>query len=112
MAARDHAGRFLPGGPGGPGRPQKAIEEKYRKALASAVTARDITEIGRVMVEKAKAGDVAAVKVLFEWLVPKPIADLNVTGGLMFAKGYVNVSPDDWSPDDWPDNGTARLQVP
>ena len=66
-------GLFAKGGKGGPGRPPKAREEKYADALKKAVTFKDITDIAKTLVNKAKAGDEKAAKLLFEYLIGKPV---------------------------------------
>src|SRR5262249_27730201 len=45
-----------------------------RLALVQAVTAEDIAGLTRVLVAKAEAGDVAAVKLLFSYLLHQPAA--------------------------------------
>jgi len=63
---RDRSGRFTNGNKGGPGNPLAARSAKIRAALMKAVTVKDIVEIARKLVEKAKGGDLAASKILFD----------------------------------------------
>jgi len=62
---RDQNGRFSPGWKGGPGNPQAKRVAALRKALLDAVTPEDFATIVANLVEQAKAGDLAAVKELF-----------------------------------------------
>jgi len=64
---RDHKGRFVEGNPGG-GRPRGAPNRISRKVKE--ILSENAEELTRALVEKAKAGDVAALKVIFSRLVP------------------------------------------
>lgn len=57
-------GRFAKGNPGGPGNPHARKVAALRSALIGAVSEQDVAAIVRALVEKAKGGDVAAVKEL------------------------------------------------
>lgn len=73
---RDERGRFVHGNPGGPGQCGRRVG-MLRKALLEAVSEADISEIARVLVDAAKAGDVQAAKLVFERTLGRPIeADL------------------------------------
>jgi hypothetical protein len=73
---RDASGRFAPGNPGGPGaiaheRTKRA--RALRQALHDAVTAEDIAAVARMLVERAKAGDVAAARELLDRIIGRPL---------------------------------------
>jgi len=70
-------GRFAKGNPGGPGNPHAKKVHRLRSALLNAVKPQDVTEIIKKLVELSKAGDVAAMRLLFDRLLGPPIcADL------------------------------------
>src|SRR5262249_21575494 len=60
--------------PGGIRHPLTRRMIDLRLALVHAVTAEDIAGLTRVLVAKAEAGDVAAVKLLFSYLLQRPTA--------------------------------------
>ncbi len=69
---RDTRGRFTSGHRApGPGNPFAKRVAELRKALLDAVTPEDIDAIARKLVEKAKAGDVVAVKELLDRCIGK-----------------------------------------
>jgi hypothetical protein len=70
---RDKHGRFAPGNTGGPGNPLGGQVARLRSALVSAVSEEDMRDIIGTLVEKAKAGDVAAAKVVLERCLGRPI---------------------------------------
>ena len=70
---RDEHGRFTQGNPGGPGNPYAVQVGKLRTALLNAVTEDDIREIIGALVEKAKEGNIAAARVLFDRTLGKPL---------------------------------------
>jgi hypothetical protein len=69
---RDGQGRFLPNNSGGPGNPFARQVALLRKALIAAVSADDIAAIAEKLKEKALAGDLAAIKILFGYVLGKP----------------------------------------
>jgi hypothetical protein len=69
---RDPQGRFLPGNPGGPGNPFARRCASLRKAFLEAVSDADLQAIARTLVERAKGGDLAAMKLVFLWVLGKP----------------------------------------
>jgi len=74
---RDGRGRFTAGNGGGPGNPHAAQVGRLRSALLDAVTPEAMREVASALVEKAKGGDIAAARVLFDRVLGKPIeADL------------------------------------
>ena len=70
--ARDSKGRFLPGNPGGPGNPQAHNVATWRKALAEAVSADDVTEVAQKLLDAAKAGEPWAIHELLDRCLGKP----------------------------------------
>jgi len=79
----DTKGHFKKGNPGGTGNPNILIQMKYRKAIAQAVTAKDLKEILKKLVEKAKNGDNIAAKIIIERCLGKVPKEVNVnTQGL------------------------------
>jgi hypothetical protein len=73
---RDASGRFAPGNPGGPGaiaheRTKRA--RALRQALHDAVTAEDMAAVARALVDRAKAGDVAAARELLDRIIGRPL---------------------------------------
>lgn len=71
---RDSRGRFTAGNPGGPGNPYAQRVGKLRNALLDAVTEDDLRGVIEALVEKAKGGDVAAARILFDRCLGPPIA--------------------------------------
>ena len=74
---RDGKGRFTAGNAGGPGNPHAKRIGQLRSALLTAVTAKDISAIVRELVARAKAGDVRAIREVFDRTLGRPLeADL------------------------------------
>jgi len=69
---RDAGGRFLPNNTGGPGNPFARQVAQLRKALLVAVGPDDITAIVDRLKTKALDGDLAAIKILFGYVLGKP----------------------------------------
>ena len=86
MADRDGNGRFVKGNQaakgssGGPGRPPKKREERYQELLKEAVTYKQFKAIVKMVAGKAEGGDLAAAKLLFEYLLGKPPQHTMLTG--------------------------------
>jgi hypothetical protein len=74
---RDAQGRFIGGNPGGPGNPFARQVAEMRKALLSCVTYEEMRIIGGQLVVKAKMGDLAAIKLLFQYVIGKPTDSVN-----------------------------------
>ena len=70
---RDVHGRFVKGNTGGPGNPLAKRAARIRSALMQAVTAKDIREITIQLVQKAKSGDLAAIKILLDRTIGPPV---------------------------------------
>ena len=69
---RDPAGRFAPGNRGGPGNPYARQVAALRSALLASVTAEDMRQLGRALLDQARAGDAAAARVLLAYLLGRP----------------------------------------
>jgi hypothetical protein len=63
---RDGRGRFATGNAGGPGNPHAQRVAELRSVLMRAVTEADMTAIIKAMIEKAKAGDAVAARLLLD----------------------------------------------
>jgi len=70
---RDGRGRFTPGNKGGPGNPFARRTARLRSLLLEAVTDEDMQLMAQKLVVLAKAGDLAAMKLLFGYVIGKPI---------------------------------------
>ena len=75
---RDAKGRFLPGNPGGPGNPQARNVATWRGALAASVSADDVAEVTRKLLEAARAGQPWAVKEFFDRCLGKPHVQIDL----------------------------------
>lgn len=73
-SVRSPSGRFAPGNAGGPGNPHAAQCARLRAELLRAVTPKTIRTIARALTERAKRGDLAAIKMLLDFTVGKPVA--------------------------------------
>jgi hypothetical protein len=69
---RDTSGRFAKGNPGGPGNPYPRQVAAFRQALLNCVTEEDIIAVTRAIIEEAKDGNIAAAKLLFQYVFGKP----------------------------------------
>ncbi len=65
-------GRFAKGNPGGPGNPFARQVAAFRQEFMAAVTGEDIAVIVRALIDKAKAGDVAAARLVIQYTLGKP----------------------------------------
>lgn len=78
IVRRGEGGRFLPGTAGGPGRlPERAIQ--LRDALLNAITDEEIQQVGRKLLELGMAGDLKALEILLNKLIPKGAATSGTT---------------------------------
>jgi hypothetical protein len=71
-SGRADDGKFAPGNKFGPGNPFARKCAAFRAALMEAVTEQDIKDIAVKLRDDAKAGDKAAVKLLFQYVIGKP----------------------------------------
>ncbi len=69
---RDPRGRFAPGNPGGPGNPFARRVAAFRKAVCEAVTDQDFRDLAARLLQAARRGDLAAVKLLFAYTIGRP----------------------------------------
>lgn len=70
---------FQKGNPGGPGNPFTRQVAIYRRALLEAISEKDIQAIMRVLIRKAKAGDIIAAKEVLDRAVGKPMQAVDVS---------------------------------
>jgi hypothetical protein len=71
-SGRGPDGKFVKGNKGGPGNPFARKIAAMRRAFFDAVTEEDLAAIARAMIEKAKAGDVAAARLVMQYTMGKP----------------------------------------
>ena len=69
---REANGRFAKGNKGGPGNPFARQVAALRQTLLNRATTKDFEEIADELIKKAKTGDVAAIKLLFQYTLGKP----------------------------------------
>lgn len=70
---RGAGGRFAKGNPGGPGNPFARRVARLRSLLLDAVSDDDLQAIAAKLVERAKAGDLAAAREVLTRTIGKPI---------------------------------------
>lgn len=70
---RTASGQFAKGNPGGPGNPHGRRVADLRAALLDAVTEADIRAVAKVLVARAKAGEVPAIRELLDRMVGRPL---------------------------------------
>ena len=73
-SGRRQNGTFAPGHKFAKGNPNAAKVQKLREGLLEAVSADDLMDVVKVLIVKAKTGDVAAAKLLFDRLLGPPLA--------------------------------------
>jgi hypothetical protein len=76
-SGRDERGRFAPGNGGGPGNPFARQVAKLRAALVQRVTEEDMAQIAEQLIVQAKSGNMAAIKLLFQYVLGKPADTVN-----------------------------------
>jgi hypothetical protein len=76
-SGRDARGRFTPGNGGGPGNLFARQVAKLRSALVKRVTEEDMAHIAEQLITQAKLGNVAAIKLLFQYVLGKPADTVN-----------------------------------
>lgn len=88
MGNRDSKGRFVkghtPSNKGKGGRPSRNTEEKYLRVFSDTVTDEDLQEILRVVMSRAKAADMVAARIIFDYALGKPAqrVEVETTGDL------------------------------
>jgi len=70
---RDANGRFTAGNRGGPGNPFKRQVAGIRQALIKSISEEEIHRVGRKLLELSLEGNVPAAKLLFEYVIGKPL---------------------------------------
>jgi hypothetical protein len=103
VEVRDACGRFAKGNPGGPGNPYPRRVAALRRALLTSVTEDDMTAITKAVIDEARAGNIAAAKLLFQYVLGKPgsTADpdrdegrgMSAQGLLPLAEAVVSAAP-------------------
>ena len=68
---RTARGRFARGNPGGPGNPNARRVADLREALLSSIKPKDIQDVASALMQRAKAGEVAAIRELLDRLLGK-----------------------------------------
>lgn len=71
---RDSSGRFTKGNAAAKGNPYAKRVGQLRSALLDAVSEDDVREVIAAMVKKAKDGDMAAARILFDRCLGPPVA--------------------------------------
>jgi len=74
---RDASGRFARGNAGGPGNPFGRLMARLRSALCRRITEEDVEAIADKLIEKARAGDVPAARLLLSYGIGKPTEAVN-----------------------------------
>src|SRR5262245_33980244 len=74
---RDAKGRFGKGNRGGPGNPYARQTAKLRQAMLDAVTPEDMQEVIAALKAKAKSGDVAAIRLMLQYTIGKPVEPID-----------------------------------
>jgi hypothetical protein len=74
---RDANGRFTKGNAGGPGNPYARQTARIRSALIERVSEEDMIVIADALVLRARNGELAAIKLLFQYVIGKPTAAVN-----------------------------------
>jgi hypothetical protein len=74
---RDAEGRFARGNPGGPGNPFTRQVAALRKQLLGALTEEDLKAVSAQLVRQARAGDLAAIELLFGYVLGRPKSAVN-----------------------------------
>ena len=72
--SRNENGQFAKGNPGGPGNPYGRRTADMRSQMLSAITDADVKAVAGKLVDKAKEGDLAAIKLLLSYTVGRPDA--------------------------------------
>lgn len=89
MAAnRDKMGRFVKGHKvvgNRSGRPRRSTEEKYLASLLKVVTPSEWSEVIQKLLDKAKDGNLTAIRMILEYCVGKPTeyaqSDVDISAG-------------------------------
>ena len=79
---RDPLGRFAPGNRGGRGNPMAARVAALRSVLLDAVTPADLVAVVAALIDRAKAGDVPAIREVLDRAVGKAVLPVDVAVGM------------------------------
>src|SRR4051812_2623968 len=71
---RTEQGHFARGNKGGPGNPHARQMARLRRAFLDAVSDEDMAEVTRTVLAKAKGGDLAAARLLYQYGQGRPPA--------------------------------------
>jgi hypothetical protein len=74
---RDRGGRYIGGNAGGPGNPFARRVAQLRAVLLETVTDEELRIVAGQLMVKAKFGDLAAIKLLFQYVLGKPATTVN-----------------------------------
>ena len=72
VTGRNENGQFAKGNPGGPGNPFARQSARLLRVFRNALSEKDLEIIAAKIIEMAKAGDVAAVKLVLAYSIGKP----------------------------------------
>jgi hypothetical protein len=95
-SGKDARGRFAPGNAFGRGDPHRRKRAQLQAAIVKLVSADDIAEIMAALIEKAKAGDIAATKEVLDRVFGKPTVAIESDGEPLAVAGIQIVYADDW----------------
>lgn len=62
------------------GRPKKSVEEKYTKAVYSAIKPVDIKDVVAAILKAAKRGDMRAAKLILDYTIGTPVQKTEISG--------------------------------
>ena len=79
-SGRDTRGWFTQGNRIAAGNPMNVRMRELRQALLNCATEADIRDLYASLMESARAGDTAATRLLFEYLVGKPVQGIALSG--------------------------------
>jgi len=82
LKGRNGKGRFVKGYAGGPGNPHSKAVNSFRAAILEATTREDMLEIWAVLIENAKAGDLRAIREVFDRVIGKPKESVEIVGDM------------------------------
>jgi hypothetical protein len=74
---RDASGRFAKGNAGGPGNPFGRLMAQLRSAFCRRISQEEIELVAETLLERAKAGDVAAARLVLSYSIGKPTEAVN-----------------------------------
>src|SRR5438067_7460458 len=77
QAEREHDGRFAAGNRGGPGNPFARRVAELRSIMLGCITDDDFRELTYQLLERAKAGELPALKLLYAYVLGKPAPAVN-----------------------------------